>query len=614
MTQSALTIIAQIAGDARVAAQHLHQLGGGAAQLLQLPQALLDAKRIHFLSFFVFESDTGASFVALEVNGDGSARTLRTLLAGAAPHLLQQVFQHCHDVPAQPTPKAWRRFLRKHDAAADAFYLANPGRTVAQIETAVPLRKLATAELVAAQRELDAVSLWKRVRTRVAGPLQQARSPQLLPFRVRWGLHPKGAPAQLRALSRWLARLAVLLVPLGWYGAYRALGSPPSVQRVLLAAGLALALALAMLPIWLRERPIHAKGSSRRRAWLSYLRAWLWVTLGVAAAVGLIALGRPAAERLPALLTAYLDPVLRGALASAGGLTIVIACIFAYLAAGRALAIASALAAVVLWTLAVSALWNTPQQLLQLWALATLATILLIALYAVVFLTLVRTRERDDQEMNIEYDLAQLKRTTAREDQRLQNHLATVTELRPGRFRVYALRVVLRAVSLLAKLYFNQGDLDRITSIHFARFVIHSHAGAHRLLFMGNYDGGFASYLGAFSIVNGTTAVWSCTQGFPRSFGLIEDGARDEQRFKAFGRRSQVETLGWFSAYPALSTRDVHDSTATHLDLHRLPAQPGSNAWLRLLQALVSGRRAVIAAELRGPFDEVACDAAVRRL
>ena len=91
-------------------------------------------------------------------------------------------------------------------------------------------------------------------------------------------------------------------------------------------------------------------------------------------------------------------------------------------------------------------------------------------------------------------------------------------------------------------------------SIHFARWTI---LPGRRLLFVSNYDGGFGGYLSMFATVgaSGVSAIWGNTDGFPRTFYLFGDGARDEQRFKGRARASQYETLLWYRRYPRLSPR-----------------------------------------------------------
>lgn len=623
MRQSGVTIIAQAQETLASVTERLAQLGqamdvgaNGEVSLLR------ERERIHFFSFFAFEAPSGgdttsmeptstATFIVLEVSGDGSARQIRNLLADHAPRLLSEVFRTCTHGANDLQPRQWKSFLRKHDAGEGAFYLANPGRSVSQVRREASLRKAASRELLADQREVTATELWKRAQAALANHQERKRWPRLLPFWMRWGLHPKGAQRRVRALGGWCMRLLqVTLYLAGLASAYAVIRGAALANQILLALAPPLIVLSIMVPIWRQERPLRAK----RSAWLPFAWRWLRTTSLLFVALGVLALIRQLSNVPLEALTPYEGPALSLSAAVGGALTLVLAGIFAGVVAGRIFACTLLLGTVAFWIEWNLEHWLQPLQLLRDWAVMSAVTFVLAALYTVIFLYLIRRKELTDPEPSIEFDLPRLQRNTDREDRVLHNHLATVTELRPGKLRVYALRVVLRAVAILARVYFNQGDLDSIVSIHFARFVIHSHNGRHRLLFMGNYDGGFSAYLGAFSTVPGTTAVWSNTQGFPRTFGLLFDGACDEQRFKAFGRRSQAQTLGWFSAYPTLSTQDVHAGTLTHLDLNRTPQAHGAQPWFELWRALKSCRPAVIAAQIQAPFDETACDAAVRRL
>jgi hypothetical protein len=194
-----------------------------------------------------------------------------------------------------------------------------------------------------------------------------------------------------------------------------------------------------------------------------------------------------------------------------------------------------------------------------------------------------------------------LNEVEAREDRTLQNHLVVLSRLKDGPLRIRTLRRVLRGVSLLVKVYFNRGDLGGIRTIHFAQFTILEDVEPKRLLFLSNYDSAFGSYLQEFNQVLGVTAVWSNCVGFPPAFGLVGGGASDEQPFKQFGRRDQVPTLGWYSAYPRLFIRDIEVATETREDLSR-PLDDPSTWWGRMR------------ARFGRPLYESDCDAALQKL
>lgn len=173
-----------------------------------------------------------------------------------------------------------------------------------------------------------------------------------------------------------------------------------------------------------------------------------------------------------------------------------------------------------------------------------------------------------------------------RENVQGQNHLASVTAIQDGAFRLAVQRVVLWAVNLVAALTANKGSLAGITSIHFARWVITPDR--RYLIFLSNFDGSWERYLNDFIDLasKGLTAVWTNTDnevGFPSTRWLILDGARDEQRFKSYARYSQVRTRAWYSAYPNLSNENIANNRAIREQLFVGLDRAGAEAWLRRL-------------------------------
>jgi hypothetical protein len=148
----------------------------------------------------------------------------------------------------------------------------------------------------------------------------------------------------------------------------------------------------------------------------------------------------------------------------------------------------------------------------------------------------------------------------AREDFGVSNHFASATVIKPGWFRAILLRGVLFVIHLAGRFIENKGQLGGIPSIHFARWLI---VERDTLVFLSNYGGSWESYLNDFidKASGGLTAVWSNTGGFPRSRGLIHEGAKQEREFKVYARNSQVPTLVWYRAYPDLNTTNIENNT-----------------------------------------------------
>jgi len=176
----------------------------------------------------------------------------------------------------------------------------------------------------------------------------------------------------------------------------------------------------------------------------------------------------------------------------------------------------------------------------------------------------------------------ELSHVVRRENVQGQNHLASITQVKEGRFRLATLRAVLGLVDGVAALISNRGDLSGIASIHFARWVLT--ADKRHLIFLSNFDGSWERYLDDFIDLasEGLTAIWTNSDnrvGFPETRWLLQEGARDEQRFKAFARVSQAPTLAWYSAYPDLTVENIANNRAIREGLFGSVADP--EAWLR---------------------------------
>ena len=197
-------------------------------------------------------------------------------------------------------------------------------------------------------------------------------------------------------------------------------------------------------------------------------------------------------------------------------------------------------------------------------------------------LGLLRWHEATDSVSTAEPDHGQVQDVVNQENRAVQNHFASVADVKPGLFRWVLLKSVLKLIHLLAAISANQGNLSGITSIHFARWVVIDRG--RRLLFLSNYDGSWENYLDDFidRASNGLTAIWSNTVGFPRSYFLVYGGATDELLFKTLVRQSQRPSWVWYSAYPDLSIQNINANAAIREGLFKPMDAAGEQAWLEL--------------------------------
>lgn len=200
--------------------------------------------------------------------------------------------------------------------------------------------------------------------------------------------------------------------------------------------------------------------------------------------------------------------------------------------------------------------------------------VLLVAAY--LFL---RGLEKTDPVIILNKDIDNLVRA---EDRIVQNQMSSVIYIKePLWFRGLVLRAVLAFINFSAKYLSNQGTLAGIPSIHFARWVIVDEG--RRLVFFSNFDGSWENYLGDFidKSHSGLTGVWSNCVGFPRTKNLVQDGATDEQRFKAYSRDSQIPTQVWYSAYRWLSVDNCNNNSRIRLGLYGGMTADEAGVWVR---------------------------------
>lgn len=231
--------------------------------------------------------------------------------------------------------------------------------------------------------------------------------------------------------------------------------------------------------------------------------------------------------------------------------------------------------------------WLAGKLLAILGVLAALPVILVLALP---WYLVLRRKECTDIASAYTRPIPVDRAVAAVEDQGTQNQLTHLVDIKPGRFRLATLWLVLKAIDVVARVYSVRGDLGGITAIHFARWVIlrDRRTGVrrrHRLLFFSNYDGSWESYLGEFidRAAYGLTAVWSNTVGFPATEHLAFAGARDEESFKQWTREHQIATQVWWSGAAHSTVQNIRDDIWIRRRLDRGLPDAELLTWMRKL-------------------------------
>lgn len=177
-------------------------------------------------------------------------------------------------------------------------------------------------------------------------------------------------------------------------------------------------------------------------------------------------------------------------------------------------------------------------------------------------------------------DRATLHEIVRRENGCCQNHMVSLTQLKAGWLRNFAVRAVFFAVATLGARLYKPGYLGPIGTIHFARWV--TAPGTRDFIFFSNYGGSWEAYLEDFITLahNGLTGVWSNTVGFPRTSNLVFEGATDGERFKRYARQSMLPTRFWYSAYPNLTTDTIRANAAIRRGLAGAMTEDDAATWL----------------------------------
>jgi hypothetical protein len=206
------------------------------------------------------------------------------------------------------------------------------------------------------------------------------------------------------------------------------------------------------------------------------------------------------------------------------------------------------------------------------WFKLTLALLIVLPvclLAAIVGLLVLRYKESTDAFQTNQADSGNVQKLMQTENrtQSVQNHMASITIVKPGWLRRTALWSVLWAINLLARARATHGELSGIPSIHFAHWSMIDNG--RRLLFLSNFDGSWENYLDDFidKASIGLTGVWSNTLNFPRTYFLIFGGAKDGPRFKAVARDGQTVTNVWYSAYRDQTVQSIDNNSTIRENL-----------------------------------------------
>lgn len=222
-------------------------------------------------------------------------------------------------------------------------------------------------------------------------------------------------------------------------------------------------------------------------------------------------------------------------------------------------------------------------------ALLALAIILLPLL--IVWVLVIRLKEKRDVSNGARPKLERLNRLRLREDRGVQNQFSAMGSIKPGWVRLATVKVVLFVAQITLRHIFNKGNLagvkalglDGVDTIHFARWIIIDKG--KRMIFASNYDFSLESYMVDFvdKVAWGLNLVFSNGRDFPDTRWLVKEGARDEQKFKDFIGNHQIVTDVWYAPYAYLSAVNIANNEAIRDGLYNNMNEAEAKEWLRRL-------------------------------
>jgi hypothetical protein len=586
---------------------------------------------VHFCSFIILEGDRDEGlppYLVFEATFDGPRDFFLDALLHHARNAIHEIYKHCKDYPASglTAPNLIKNYLAVHDVGAHLFFRGSPARTVEQVKGEASVRHTLVTHLSDRWRSR------KMLLATFADLQQELQHVVRKNPAMRWAEQLAAVPWEVtsRKAVLWLAG-AGLLAACG-LGAFLLLLLCPGLSRVVMHwpehipalggfTGLLAAWIIARgFELFLEYEDPREKTRMGAHFRLAYILQGLRISqyAFIVAFAGFAALLLDPNSKLAPAFTNWLlafHPSTLGALFLLLGAAIVFL-ILRHFATSLRLAVQFkelepndekirrfsidclrvAMGTVAIFALFVGSVYVNriiPSQISSLVVdsmfpalrivLAAVAYILagVIIVYFIVgvLFLLIRIMERRDRtrfanaEELTTIDTIDNSHVYAREEggtNTYQNFLASLTYVKPGRFSIWSLRLTLFIINLLARFWYNVGDLGDIPTILSARWVIIDND--KRLLFLDHYGGAWDSYLNEFidmGAVKGVNAIWTNTfvkargkkYGFPETEYRFWKGAQIEKPFKAYVRQSQIETIVWYSAYPRLATVNINEFT-----------------------------------------------------
>jgi hypothetical protein len=202
----------------------------------------------------------------------------------------------------------------------------------------------------------------------------------------------------------------------------------------------------------------------------------------------------------------------------------------------------------------------------------------------VLYVIQLRRLEKTDPEVCPRVDDAYSDSLAALEDHDVTNQFTAMGSLKPGIVRLVTVIGVLWLVDYFARHVFTRGQLARIRTIHFARWVFLDNR--QRVVFCSDNAGSVKSNMDDFinTVWYGRNVSFSSGIGYPRPNWLVLDGCKDERKYEEFLRRHTLPTEVWYNANPGLTAVDLERNGRIRQGLEQVSmSDDDARKWVALL-------------------------------
>lgn len=217
---------------------------------------------------------------------------------------------------------------------------------------------------------------------------------------------------------------------------------------------------------------------------------------------------------------------------------------------------------------------------LALFILVVLLFLPLVLIVVLVWMTVMLIHEVKEKKAVNPITRERIRALTDRETGIVQAQFSALGNLKPGWFRLATVTFLLWLTDFMAPYLFSKGSLSGIPTVHFARWIIINEG--RQMIFLSNYDGNSESYLRDFIHIAAKqlTLLFSHSLGYPKTYLMVFEGAKNAKGFMEWARSRQVITNVWYSANKDVSVKNIYNNSKIRDGLYGNMTEKEARKWL----------------------------------